>query len=246
GTLLMRAERVGQDTLLSQIVRMVTEAQRSKAPIQKLVDRISGYFVPAVLVVAAVTFAVWAYFGPAPALSSALINAVAVLIIACPCALGLATPMSVMVATGRGAHCGVLVKNAEALERLAKVSIVVVDKTGTLTEGKPQLTTVKTLAPMTSDELLTLAASVERGSEHPLAAAILRGAEMRGLTVREAQDFKAVSGKGVTARVGALQVALGNARLFADLGVSLGGLLAEAEALRIDGGSVVFVAVDGS
>lgn len=245
GSVLMRAEKVGKDTLLAQIVRMVGEAQRSKPVIQKLVDRVSAYFVPIVLLVALASFALWAYFGPAPAVSFALVNALAVLIIACPCALGLATPMSVMVATGKGAQSGVLVKNAEMLERLGSVSVIVVDKTGTLTEGKPKLTAAKPLAPLSADELITLAASVERSSEHPLAAAIIGGAQERKLKLQEALDFKSISGKGVTAVVDSQTVALGNARLFSELGISLGSLAAEAESLRADGNTVMFVGLNG-
>ncbi len=245
GGFIMEAERVGADTLLAQIVRMVSEAQRSRAPIQRLADVVAGYFVPAVVLAAAVTFAVWAIFGPDPAMAYAIINAVAVLIIACPCALGLATPMSIMVGTGRGATVGVLIKNAEALEILEKVDTLVVDKTGTLTEGKPRLTRVVPAEGVDEAELLRLAASLERGSEHPLAAAIVAGAQGRDLALEEAQDFGSVTGKGVTGRVGGRDVALGNLGLMQQLGVDPGALEARAEALRQDGETVMFVALDG-
>ena len=244
GTFVMRAERVGSDTLLAQIVQMVAEAQRSRAPIQALADTVSGWFVPAVVVVAALTFVVWSIIGPPPAMSFALVNAVAVLIIACPCALGLATPMSIMVGTGRGAHAGVLVKNAEALELMEKVDTLVVDKTGTLTEGKPRLARVTTIGPIRDDELLRLAASLERGSEHPLAAAIVRGAEDRGLVLGTAVDFTSETGKGVVGVVEGRRVAIGNLALFASLGIDAEGLVARAEELRKEGQSVMLIAVD--
>ena len=196
GSFIMRAERVGSDTLLAQIVRMVAEAQRSRAPIQKLADVVAGYFVPAVVLVAVLTFIIWALVGPEPAMAYALVNAVAVLIIACPCALGLATPMSIMVGTGRGATAGVLIKNAEALEVLEKIDTLVVDKTGTLTEGKPRLVSVIPMRGQDEGELLYLAASLERGSEHPLAGAIISGAEERGLKVADAREFRSMTGKG--------------------------------------------------
>jgi Cu+-exporting ATPase len=243
GTFVMRAERVGSDTLLAQIVQMVAEAQRSRAPIQALADTVSGWFVPGVIIAALLTFAAWSLFGPAPAMTFALVNAVAVLIIACPCALGLATPMSIMVGTGRGARAGVLVKNAEALELMEKVDTLVVDKTGTLTEGKPRLVGVTAIAG--EDELLRLAASLERGSEHPLAAAIVRGAEERGLTLGAVGDFTSETGKGVVGVVDGRRVAVGNLALFASLGIEWAGLAARAEQLRKDGQSVMVIAVDG-
>ncbi len=245
GSFVMRAERVGSDTLLSQIVRMVSEAQRSRAPIQRLADVVAGYFVPAVLLVAAVTFAVWAAVGPAPAMAFGLINAVAVLIIACPCALGLATPMSIMVGTGRGAEAGVLIKNAEALEILEKVDALVVDKTGTLTEGKPRLESVVSVSEESEAELLRLAASLERGSEHPLAGAIVDGALGQGLTLSEATEFRSETGKGVVGTVDGRTVALGNAALFEDMKVATGELAGRAEALRGEGQTVMFIAIDG-
>jgi Cu+-exporting ATPase len=245
GGFVMRAERVGADTLLAQIVRMVSEAQRSRAPIQRLADVVSGYFVPAVLLVALLTFVGWGLYGPAPRLVSAFVNAVAVLIIACPCALGLATPMSIMVGTGRGALAGVLVKNAEALEVLENVDTLVVDKTGTLTEGKPRLLSVLALPPITEDDLVRLAASLERGSEHPLAAAIVAGAQSRELALTEAQAFTSLTGKGVTGRVAGRLIALGNQALFAEGGIAVEPLGAPAETRRREGQTVMFVAVDG-
>jgi Cu+-exporting ATPase len=245
GSLIMRAERVGADTMLAQIVRMVSEAQRSRAPIQKLADQVAGYFVPAVLGIAVITFAVWATVGPSPRMAHALINAVAVLIVACPCALGLATPMSIMVAMGKGATTGVLFKNAEAIEFLRKVDTLVVDKTGTLTEGKPKLVSVQPAAGFDEAELLRLAASLERGSEHPLAAAIVAGAEERKLQLSSAEAFGSVTGKGVKARVDGKLVTLGNRKLMDDAGVEVEPLSAAAEALRADGQTVMFVAVDG-
>jgi len=245
GSFVMRAERVGADTLLAQIVRMVSEAQRSRAPIQRLADVVSGYFVPAVLLVALLTFVVWGLFGPAPRLVYAFVNAVAVLIIACPCALGLATPMSIMVGTGRGALAGVLVKHAEALEVLEKVDTLVVDKTGTLTEGKPRLMAVLALPPIKEDDLVRLAASLERGSEHPLAAAIVAGAQSRGLALTDAQEFTSITGKGVTGRVVGRPIALGNRALFDELGIAVGELAEHAEVRRREGHTVMFVAVDG-
>ncbi len=245
GTFVMRAERVGSDTLLAQIVHMVAEAQRSRAPIQGLADTVSAWFVPGVIFAAMMTFAAWSLFGPASAMTFALVNAVAVLIIACPCALGLATPMSIMVGTGRGARAGVLVKNAEALELMEKVDTLVVDKTGTLTEGKPRLVEVVAIGPFAEDELLRLAASLERGSEHPLAAAIVRGAEERGLTFGAVGDFTSETGKGVVGIVEGRRVAVGNLALFASLGIEPAGLAARAEDLRKDGQSIMLVAVDG-
>jgi Cu+-exporting ATPase len=246
GGFVMRAERVGRETLLAQIVQMVSEAQRSRAPIQRLADRVSAYFVPTVVAVAVVTAIVWGLVGPEPRVAYALVNAVAVLIIACPCALGLATPMSIMVGTGRGATAGVLIKNAEALETLEKVDTLVVDKTGTLTEGRPALTSVTGAGDEVSEvEVLRLAASLERGSEHPLAAAIVGGAERRDLTLAPVEEFRSVTGKGVTGRVDGRSVALGNRRLLEDLRVPVDGFGERAEALRSDGQTVMFVAVDG-
>jgi len=246
GSFTMRAERIGRDTLLSQIVAMVAQAQRSRAPIQSLVDTISAWFVPAVIAVAIVAFVVWAILGPPPALGFALVNAIAVLIIACPCALGLATPMSIMVGTGSGARAGVLVKNAESLELMEKIDTLVVDKTGTLTEGKPRLVGVTSVGGIAEDELLRLVASLERGSEHPLAAAIVSGAEERGLALAAATDFASQTGKGVVGTIDGRRVAVGNAVLFAELGVDPGDLPARADALRQDGQGVMLVAVDGS
>jgi len=245
GGLLMRAERVGADTLLAQIVRMVAEAQRSRAPIQKLVDVVSGYFVPAVVIIALVTLIVWGFWGPEPRLAHAVINGVAVLIIACPCALGLATPMSIMVGTGRGALMGVLIKNAEALEILCQIDTLVVDKTGTLTEGKPKLVTVEPVQAFDTETVLRLAASLERASEHPLAAAIVRGAEERKLALVSPEDFESKTGRGVVGRVGGRQVALGNRKLLEESGIDAGALAARADALRQEGQTVMFLAVDG-
>ena len=245
GSLVLRAERVGADTLLAQIVQMVAEAQRSRAPIQKLADLVASYFVPAVVAVAVLAFAIWATVGPEPRMAYALIVAVAVLIIACPCALGLATPMSIMVATGRGAAAGVLFKNAEAIEVMRKVDTLVVDKTGTLTEGKPQLVTAVPVNGSNEKALLHVAASLERGSEHPLAAAIVAGAEARGAIVGRADAFESITGKGVRGRVDDHVAALGNRRLFEDLGVEINQLAEHAEALRRDGQTVTFIAVDG-
>jgi len=245
GSLLMMAEKVGSETLLAQIVHMVAEAQRSRAPIQKLADMVSGYFVPAVVIAAAITFVVWWVLGPEPRLAHAVINAVAVLIIACPCALGLATPVSIMVGTGRGAMMGVLFKNAEALEVMRKVDTLVVDKTGTLTEGHPELVSVTPAAGFDEAEIVRLAASVERASEHPLGAAIVRGAEKRGLELGSAEDFQSVTGKGVTGVVEGRKIALGNIKLLQDLGIDAGSLPAQADDLRADGQTVMFLGVDG-
>ncbi len=245
GGFVMRADRVGQDTLLAQIVRMVSEAQRSRAPVQRLADTVSAYFVPAVIAAAVATFVVWAAAGPEPTLAHALVNAVAVLIIACPCALGLATPMSIMVATGRGAQAGVLIKNAEALEVMARVDTLVVDKTGTLTAGKPRLSAVETQAGFDQDALLRLAAAVERGSEHPLASAIVAGAEARSLAIEDAQGFRSHTGLGVTGRVDGREVALGSRQHLEQLGVDPAPLLERAEALRAEGHVVLLAAVDG-
>jgi Cu+-exporting ATPase len=245
GSFVMRAGAVGADTLLARIVDMVAQAQRSRAPIQKLADVVAGWFVPAVVAIAVIAFVTWAIVGPEPSLAYALIAFVAVLIIACPCALGLATPISIMVATGRGAQAGVLVKNAEALERFAKVDTLVVDKTGTLTVGKPVLTDVVAAAGFAEDEVLAAAASLERGSEHPLAAAIVAGAETRGVTLSKADDFDAVTGKGVTGTIAGRQVALGNARLLETLGLTDGALADKAESLQSEGRTVMFLAIDG-
>ena len=244
GALVIRAEKVGADTLLSRIIAMVAEAQRSRAPIQKLADVVSGYFVPAVVAIAAVTFMVWAAVGPEPRLAHALVNAVAVLIIACPCALGLATPLSIMVATGKGATMGILFRNAEAIEVLRKVDTLVVDKTGTLTEGKPRLVTVVPSGGIGEPALLRAAGSLERGSEHPLAAAIVKGAEERGAALVEAREFRSITGKGVAGTVDTGQVALGNHALMNDLGVDVSALAERVEALRAEGQTVMFVAID--
>ena len=245
GSLVMRAERVGAETLLAQIVAMVAAAQRSRAPIQSLADLVSSWFVPGVVLVALAAFIVWSLYGPPPAMAFALVNAVAVLIIACPCALGLATPMSIMVGTGRGASAGVLVKNAEALELMEKIDTLVVDKTGTLTEGKPRLVAVAARDGMSGNELLRLVASLERGSEHPLAAAIVKGAEARGLRLGAVAEFRAETGKGVTGTVDGKRVALGNLALFAALGVNPADLPKQAETRRNDGQTVMLAAVDG-
>ena len=246
GSLTMEATRVGADTMLAQIVEMVANAQRSRAPIQKYADQVAGFFVPAVIGIAVLAFIAWATWGPAPALSYALISAVAVLIIACPCALGLATPMSIMTATGRGAQAGVLIKNAEALERFEKIDTLIVDKTGTLTEGKPRLVAVLPEAGHDEAEVMRLAASLERGSEHPLAEAIVRGAEERGVDIVDATDFEAVTGKGVTGTVDGKSVALGNLALITDLGLDGGDLTAKANARRDEGETVMFVVLDGA
>ncbi len=245
GGFLMRAEKVGSETLLAQIVHMVGEAQRSRAPIQRLADTVAGYFVPAVMLAAIITFIVWGVFGPTPALAYAVVNAVAVLIIACPCALGLATPMSIMVGVGRGATAGVLIKNAEALEVLEKVDTLVVDKTGTLTEGKPRLISIVPAAGQTEGAVLSLAAGLERGSEHPLAAAVVGGARERGVDFANAGDFQSVTGQGITGTVNGQIVAFGNRMLMDGLKVNLGGLVDQAEKLRHDGQTVMFLAIDG-
>jgi Cu+-exporting ATPase len=244
GSLVMRAERVGSETMLAQIVRMVSEAQRTRAPVQRLADDVSSYFVPLVLAVAALTFVVWAVFGPEPRLSYALLNAVAVLIIACPCALGLATPMSIMVGTGRGATAGVLFKKAEALEALEKVDTVVVDKTGTLTEGKPRVVSVVTSG-QDADELLHLAAALERASEHPLASAVVRAAEEKGLTLAPVTAFESFTGRGVVGTVEGRSIAVGNSKLLAERGLTLGKLGEEVERHHQVGETTVFVAIDG-
>jgi Cu+-exporting ATPase len=244
GSLIVRAERVGQDTLLAQIVRMVGDAQRTRAPIQRTADVVASWFVPTVIVVAIVTFVVWSAVGPEPRMAHALVNAVAVLIIACPCALGLATPMSIMVGTGRGATAGVLVKNAEALQVLESVDTLVVDKTGTLTEGRPVVETIVAVDG-DDDELMRVAASLEAGSEHPLAAAIVAGATARRLSVSKVEAFRSVTGKGTTGRVDGRTVAVGNVALMADVGADVSALRARADTLRSGGRTVVFVAVDG-
>jgi Cu+-exporting ATPase len=246
GSLIIEAKRVGSDTMLAQIVEMVAAAQRSRAPIQKLADAVAGKFVPAVIAVAIVAFIAWAIWGPEPAYSYALVSAIAVLIIACPCALGLATPMSIMTATGRGAQIGVLVKNAEALERFAKIDTLIVDKTGTLTEGKPRFSAVLPESGHDEDLVLRLAATLERGSEHPLAEAIVHGAEERGLDLGNAEDFEAVTGKGVKGRVEDRQVALGNAAMVSDLGLDGGHLVETANQRRDEGETVMFVMIDGA
>ncbi|WP_064684664.1 heavy metal translocating P-type ATPase [Rhizobium bangladeshense] len=245
GSLVMAAEKVGADMVLSRIIDMVAAAQRSRAPIQGAVDRVSAVFVPAVVVVAILAFIVWAAIGPEPSLANALLAAVAVLIIACPCALGLATPMSIMIATGRGAQEGVLIKDAEALERFSKVDMLIVDKTGTLTEGKPVLTDIVAFGGIEENRLMSLAASLERGSEHPLAEAIVSGAEERDATFVEVTGFEAKTGKGVMGLAGGMTVALGNAAMLADLGVDPAALSEKAEALRGDGKTVMFVTLDG-
>ncbi len=244
GSLIIKAEKIGADTLLSQIVQMVADAQRSKAPIQKLADQVAGYFVPAVIAIAVLTFIVWATVGPDPKLAYALISAVAVLIIACPCALGLATPMSIMVATGRGASLGVLFKNAEAIETLRKVDLLVVDKTGTLTEGKPTLMKVHSIGSWNDDEVLRFAASLEKGSEHPLADAIVKGALKKDLQLTKADDFESITGKGVVGKVENRIIALGNKSLFQSLNIDITNLHEQANSLRNEGQTVMYVAVD--
>ena len=245
GGFIMSAGKVGSDTMLARIVSMVAEAQRSRAPIQRLADQVSGWFVPLVIVIAIVAFAAWMAFGPEPRFAHGLVAAVAVLIIACPCALGLATPMSIMVGVGRGAHLGVLIKNAEALERFERVDTLVVDKTGTLTEGKPRLTGLKPVGTITESELLRLAASLERASEHPLAAAIVDAAKERGLALAEAQDFDSPVGKGVTGTVEGRALVIGSHRIMTEAGIDTAAQAAEAETLRAEGGTVIFVAIDG-
>ncbi len=244
GSLVMRADTIGADTMLARIVAMVGEAQRSRAPIQKLADTVSGYFVPMVLAIAAIAFVAWSVWGPAPAFSYALIAAVSVLIIACPCALGLATPMSIGVGIGKGAGAGVLIKSAEALQRMETVDTLVVDKTGTLTEGKPRVTAIIPAAGFSEAEILPLAASLERSSEHPLAAAIVGAAKDRGAATEQPTDFASITGKGVTGTVDGRSVALGNARLMADIGVVFGELDQKADALRGDGATALFLAID--
>jgi Cu+-exporting ATPase len=246
GGFVMRAEKVGRDTMLAHIVQMVATAQRSRAPIQRLADRVAGWFVPVVIAVALIAFAAWAAFGPQPRLAYALVAAVTVLIIACPCALGLATPMSIMVGVGRAAQAGILIRNAEALERLEKIDTLVVDKTGTLTEGKPKVTAIVPVQNFDENILLRFAASVERSSEHPLAAAIVAAAAERKIDLLAVSDFASPSGKGVTGVVERRRVALGNAKFFAELGIATAALQGEAERLRGDGGTVIFVAINGA
>jgi Cu+-exporting ATPase len=245
GGFVMRAERVGADTLLAQIVKMVSEAQRSRAPIQRLADRVAAYFVPAVIVSAIITFVVWYFVGPQPRFAHALVNAVAVLIVACPCALGLATPMAIMVGTGRGARAGILIRNAEALETFGKVDTLIIDKTGTLTEGKPTLSSVIPQPGFEESDLLQLVASLERSSEHPLAAAIVKGAEAKKLALTDVVGFNSTTGKGVKGTVSGKQVAVGNAELFHDLSIDPTPLVDRAEALRKEGQTVMLVAIDG-
>lgn len=245
GSMLMRTEKVGADTLLSQIVNMVAEAQRSRAPIQKLADIVAGYFVPAVVLIAVVTFIVWQSIGPEPRLAFAIVNAVAVLIIACPCALGLATPISIMVGTGRGAMAGVLIKNAEALEIMEKIDTLVVDKTGTLTEGKPKLASIISVDEFNNEDNLRLAASLERASEHPLAEAIVRGAEQRNITLGQVADFQSITGKGVTGTIQNKKVLLGNLKLLESLDIEVGDLPKQADTLRAEGQTVMLLAIDG-
>ena len=246
GTFVMRAERVGSETLLAQIVRMVAEAQRSRAPIQRLADRVSAYFVPAVVLVAVLTFIIWSIFGPAPRMAHGLLNAVAVLIIACPCALGLATPMAIMVGTGRGALAGVLIKNAEALEILEKVDTLVVDKTGTLTEGRPRVTSVIAAPGYDDAQVLRVAATLERASEHPLAAAILAAAKERSIPPGDVADFQSRTGKGITGTAAGQKAALGNRALFAELNVPLLNLDERAKSMEAEGQTVMFVAIAGT
>jgi Cu+-exporting ATPase len=245
GALVMLVEKVGKDTMLARIVATVAEAQRSRAPIQKLADKVAGWFVPTVIAVAVLAFIAWAIYGPSPALSYALIAAVSVVIIACPCALGLATPMSIMVGVGKGAGAGVLIKSAEALEWTEKVDTLVVDKTGTLTEGKPRVIKIVTVAGRSEEQILPLAASLERSSEHPLASAIVAAAKEGGLAVEEPEEFASVTGKGVTGLIGGRSIALGSAKLMADLGITLSDLEGEADALRGEGATVLYLALDG-
>ena len=245
GSLLMRAEKVGSDTLLARIVKMVAEAQRSRAPIQRLADVVAGYFVPVVVVVAVAAFVAWMVWGPEPRLAHAIVSAVAVLIIACPCALGLATPIAIMVGTGRGALAGVLIKNAEALEIMEKVDTLVVDKTGTLTEGKPKLVAIYATAGFSEDEVLRAAASLERASEHPLAEAIVSGAEEKRIGLASANGFQSVTGKGVTGEVDGKKVAVGNAKLLESLGIDVGDLALKAEKQRADGQTVMWISING-
>ena len=244
GSIIMEAERVGDDTMLAKIIDMVASAQRSRAPIQGLADKIAIYFVPIVVLVAFIAFVIWALLGPQPALAHALVVAVSVLIIACPCALGLATPMSIMIATDRGAQSGVLVRDAEVLELFAKVDTLIVDKTGTLTEGKPKVTDIIPVDGIDQNELLTLAASLERGAEHPLAGAIIKGAEDRGLKLSNSEDFEAITGKGVTGKIGIKKVSLGNARMMDVLNIDITSLHHRADELRDEGKTTMFIAID--
>jgi len=246
GSFMMKAERVGRETMLSQIVHSVSEAQRSRAPIQRLADRVAGWFVPAVILIAVITFIAWLIFGPEPALSYALIAAVSVLIIACPCALGLATPMSIMVGVGKGAQAGVLIKNAEALERLEKVDTLVIDKTGTLTEGKPTVTQIVTVGDFAEDRLLALAASLEQGSEHPLAYAIVKAAKEKGLDLSSAENFDSPTGLGVIGKVDGQDIVLGNQQLMQKQSIDISALTEQAQALRSEGATVIFMAVDSN
>lgn len=245
GTFIMRADKVGKDTMLSQIVRMVAEAQRSRAPIQRMADLVAAWFVPAVILAALISFGAWAIFGPAPALAYALVAAVSVLIIACPCALGLATPMSIMVGVGRGAQEGVLIKNAEALERMEKIDTLVIDKTGTLTEGKPKVTAIVPVAGFDESELLALAAALETGSEHPLGHAIVEAAKEKDLSLPQASDFDSPTGKGVTGQINGQQIALGNVKLMEDIGVDINAQAGRADELRGNGATVIFMSVGG-
>jgi P-type Cu+ transporter len=245
GSLVIRAERVGSDTLLAQIVKMVSQAQRSRAPIQRLADRVAGWFVPLVVGIAVLTFVAWSLFGPEPRLAHALVNAVAVLIIACPCALGLATPIAIMVGTGRGAQAGVLIKNAEALELLEKVDTLVVDKTGTLTDGKPRVVSVSGAPGRGENELLRLVASLEQGSEHPLGIAVVEAAKSRGLVLASGDDFQSQTGRGVSGRVEGKNILVGNERLLHESGVSVASMAWKAEELRRNGQTVILIAVDG-
>ncbi|UGX93535.1 heavy metal translocating P-type ATPase [Bradyrhizobium barranii subsp. barranii] len=245
GGFIMRADKVGRETLLSQIVQMVADAQRSRAPIQRLADQVAGWFVPTVIAVAIAAFAAWAWFGPEPRLAFGLVAAVSVLIIACPCALGLATPMSIMVGVGRGAQAGVLIKNAEALERMEKIDTLVVDKTGTLTEGKPKVVAIVPAAGFAEDDILRIAASVERASEHPLADAIVRAAKEKQLTLARVEQFDSPTGKGATGKIDGRSIVLGNARYLGSIGIDTTALDAEAERMRQDGATVINMAVDG-
>src|SRR5471032_1231803 len=245
GGFVMRADKVGRDTLLSQIVQMVAEAQRSRAPIQRLADQVAGWFVPTVIVVALIAFGAWAFFGPEPRMAFGLVAAVSVLIIACPCALGLATPMSIMVGIGRGAQAGVLIKNAEALERMEKIDTLVIDKTGTLTEGKPKVVAVTPASGFDETQVLRLAASVERGSEHPLAAAIVKAATERKLELAPVRGFDSPAGKGVIGMVEGKRLALGNAKFLAELNIDTVALAQEAERLRQDGATSIFLGLNG-
>src|SRR5438552_3275532 len=245
GSFVMRADKIGRDTLLSQIVKMVADAQRSRAPIQRLADRVAGWFVPAVIVVAVIAFGAWAVFGPEPRMAYGLVAAVNVLIIACPCALGLATPMSIMVGVGRGAQAGVLIKNAESLERMEKIDTLVVDKTGTLTEGKPKVVAIVPAMGFNETDILRLAATVERASEHPLADAIVRAAKERNVDLGKVDEFGSPTGKGATGKVDGKTIVLGNANFLQSLGIDAQSLNDQGERLRGDGATVINIAVDG-